>query len=169
MFRGCISLLTIVGLLASFLAAVPHVHAGMSAEERQEHDASRHFHHLLLGHAHHEHHHDHHDHGDSHHHHRGEAGQAESTVSQDSVSVAAEETLTAPAEEHGICIHGPSPLAAGQPGLSFVKALESQVLIANDMLPEVLLPPSLNLESRQQHRHECDDSGLYLALRHLRL
>lgn len=44
MFRRCISFLVMVGFFASQLASVPHAHAGSSAEERQKHDATPHFH-----------------------------------------------------------------------------------------------------------------------------
>lgn len=44
MFRRCISLLVIMGLFASQLAAIPHAHAGISAADQQRHDATPHFH-----------------------------------------------------------------------------------------------------------------------------
>lgn len=52
MFRRFISFLVIAGLLASQLAVLPHAHAGMSAEERQQHDATPHFHCQGLSHDH---------------------------------------------------------------------------------------------------------------------
>jgi len=44
MFRRCVSLLMIVGMFASQLAAVPHSHGATSLEEQQKHDATPHFH-----------------------------------------------------------------------------------------------------------------------------
>lgn len=171
MFRGCVSSLVIVGLLASFLAAVPHVHAGMSAEERREHDASHHVHHFLLGHAHHDHDHghDHHHHGASHHDHRQDAGQSKSPESPASLPVVPEGTLTAPDEDYGVRVHAPMPLAAGHPGQSFAKAFESQVLIATDSLPTLHFYQVPQLDVHHAGKFWCDGSGLYLALRHLRL
>ncbi len=49
MFRRCVSLLIIVGMFASQLAAVPHAHAEFSQEEQRKHDATPHFH--LFGHC----------------------------------------------------------------------------------------------------------------------
>ena len=163
MFRGCVSSLVIVGLLASFLAAVPHVHAGMSAEERREHDVSRHLHHLLLGHAHHDHEHEHD------HHHRTHADVTESTDSSAAVSLVPEGILTAPAEDHGLCLHAWMPLAAGDPGQSLAKVIESQVLISTDSLPSLLLPQAPILDVQRWDDCWHDGTGLYLALRHLRL
>jgi hypothetical protein len=68
MLRHFISLLAILGLFASQLAALPHAHAGMSPDEQQKHDATPHFHCRWLEHDHHGHRHghDHHRHGHSH-------------------------------------------------------------------------------------------------------
>ena len=45
MFRCCITFLAIVGFLTNHLVVmVPHAHAGMTAEEQKEHDATPHFH-----------------------------------------------------------------------------------------------------------------------------
>lgn len=44
MFRRCISLLIIAGVLAGQLAEIPHAHGGMSAEEQRVHDLSPHIH-----------------------------------------------------------------------------------------------------------------------------
>jgi hypothetical protein len=61
MLRRCLSLMVLVGFLASQLAAMPHAHAAVSADEQAEHDATPHFHLGSAGHH-------HHDHGDSHSH-----------------------------------------------------------------------------------------------------
>lgn len=65
MFRHCVSLLVIVGLLASQLAAVPHAHGATSPEEQRKHDATPHIH--LFGNGSHSHSHSHAK--DDHHHH----------------------------------------------------------------------------------------------------
>jgi hypothetical protein len=65
MFRRCVSLLVIVGLFASQLAAIPHAHGATSSEEQQKHDAKPHIH--LFGHCSHSHSHSHAK--DDHHHH----------------------------------------------------------------------------------------------------
>ena len=44
MFRGCVSLLVLIGFLASQLATIPHAHGAASAEEQRNHDATPHFH-----------------------------------------------------------------------------------------------------------------------------
>ena len=44
MIRRCVSLLVILGMLASQLVAIPHAHAGHSAADQQKHDATPHFH-----------------------------------------------------------------------------------------------------------------------------
>jgi hypothetical protein len=49
MFRRCVSFLVIVGLLASQLAAIPHAHGAMSAEEQQKHDTTPHVHFFAHG------------------------------------------------------------------------------------------------------------------------
>ena len=49
MYRCCVTFLAIVGFLTNHLVVmVPHAHAGMTAEEQKEHDATPHFH---CGHA----------------------------------------------------------------------------------------------------------------------
>jgi hypothetical protein len=55
MFRRCISLVVVAGILASHLATIPHAHAGMSAVEQKRHDATPHFHSHGPGHSHHGH------------------------------------------------------------------------------------------------------------------
>jgi hypothetical protein len=52
MIRRCLLLLVIAGMLASQLAALPHAHAGLSANEQKEHDATPHVH-CTSGHRHH--------------------------------------------------------------------------------------------------------------------
>ncbi len=44
MLRRYVSLLVIMGLFASQLAAMPHAHAGATTVERQKHDSTPHFH-----------------------------------------------------------------------------------------------------------------------------
>jgi hypothetical protein len=60
MFRRVVSTLVVLGLFASHLAVVPHVHAGMQPTARQEHDATPHFHLPFGGGIHAGHSHDHH-------------------------------------------------------------------------------------------------------------
>lgn len=62
MFRRCVSLLMIVGMFASQLAAIPHAHGATSREEQRKHDATPHFH--WFGHCH------SHTHGKHDHHHQ---------------------------------------------------------------------------------------------------
>lgn len=73
MLRRVLSLLVIAGLLAGQLAAVPHAHAGLTAEQQREHDANPHVH----CHASHHHGHDHAccDHGHQHGRSKREPGQ----------------------------------------------------------------------------------------------
>lgn len=52
MFRRCLFLLVIWGLVASNLASIPHAHARMSTEEQHQHDTTPHFHPSWLGHHH---------------------------------------------------------------------------------------------------------------------
>jgi hypothetical protein len=52
MFRGCVSLLVLVGFIASQLAVMPHAHGAASAEEQRNHDATPHFHWNSLSHSH---------------------------------------------------------------------------------------------------------------------
>ena len=66
MFRRAVSLLVIAGLIVGQLAAIPHAHGAMSAEEQREHDATPHFHNRWLGHPHHDHAHPHGGHSHSH-------------------------------------------------------------------------------------------------------
>lgn len=44
MLRRCVLLLVMMGLIANPLVAGPHAHAGMTADEQREHDATPHFH-----------------------------------------------------------------------------------------------------------------------------
>lgn len=55
MFRRCLSLLVIAGLLASQLAVIPHVHGSATPEEQQKHNATPHIHCAWLGHSGHDH------------------------------------------------------------------------------------------------------------------
>ena len=52
MFRRCLFLLVIWGLVASNLASIPHAHARMSTEEQHQHDTTPHVHPSWLGHHH---------------------------------------------------------------------------------------------------------------------
>jgi hypothetical protein len=80
MFQRCVSLLLILGLLASQLATVPHAHGAIPAEDQREHDAAPHFHCDWLGQAEHDHNHEHHSH---HHSHFGQRPADESSRSSD--------------------------------------------------------------------------------------
>ena len=53
MLRRCLSLLLILGMIASPLAAMPHAHADMSSAEKVEHDQKPHLHSHSHGHQHH--------------------------------------------------------------------------------------------------------------------
>jgi hypothetical protein len=81
MFRRCVSLLLIVGMFASQLAAVPHAHGATSQEEQRKHDATPHFH--WFGYCQHCHSHSHsHAHGKHGHHHHETASEHDNSDRQ---------------------------------------------------------------------------------------
>jgi hypothetical protein len=163
MFRRCISLIVIVGLFASQLAAVPHAHAGLSGQEQQEHDSTPHFHcswrcHSQQGHK--------HSHGD----HCHEQGGTEKPTKQptekplpDSIADLGHDTnavyapalpLVVTAEKH----HQPST---------------STLILAANVAIQSVVPVTNTADGRRAYWHPpdavVDGSGIYLALRNLRI
>jgi hypothetical protein len=174
--RRCIVISVILGHFASQLAAVPHAHAGLSADERERHDAVPHFHCDWLGGGQHEsdhggHDHGQHDHGGHDHSHRGHKHHDEPA------GVPQESTEQIPADGLGSCDHDATaiccPVHATRITVSQPQgdeALELAPLAApiggvladcylNGWTPDLGRPPDETL----------DGSNLYLTLRNLRI
>lgn len=168
MLHRCISLLVILGLFAGQLAAVPHAHAELSTEDRQEHDATPHIHCHWPGHDHHGHY-DHghgHSNGDQPRHHFGGVGPADRPADrspQDGVSEF----------DHGasmICV--PVTMTAVAAGRQVAQASTAQWWTAHAVLANI----GPNLGKRGDSNGSWrppdflrDGSGIYLTLRQLRI
>lgn len=168
MFRRCISLLVIVGLFASQLAAIPHAHAGNSAEEQQKHDATPHFHSKWFGGG--------HDHGHPH------GGRSHSHVGERKEKPASESAGDSKDQPLSDGLNGNDhdanavyvPLHAGAPSTNSQnesKAAASQIAatavlteVLRDAWPTVSSTPPLHPPGAVQ-----DGSDIYLTLRNLRI
>lgn len=168
MFRRCISLLVIMGLFASQLAAIPHAHAGNSAEEQQKHDATPHFHSEWFRSG--------HDHGHSHdgHSHSHDGQHAEKNTPQpagDSEDQPLSDGLNGTDHDANAVF---VPLHAGAPSTTsqnVSKAAASQIAatavlteVFGDAWPSVSSTPPLHPPDAVQ-----DGSDIYLTLRNLRI
>lgn len=163
MFRRCVSLLVIAGLIAGQSVSLPHAHGEMSAAEKREHDATPHFHCAGTGHSHHH----GHSHGPHSHSHAGH-----SHVPSPSVAVS---KTTATPDGLNRCSHDedavyilPSPLATSVKHSS----ADASNLHVDDWAVDVLVEDfnSVQWTARwrppDQFRKSAD---LYLVLRNLRI
>jgi hypothetical protein len=162
MFRRCISLLVIVGLFASQLAAVPHAHVGISLEELQKHDATPHFHCSWLCHD---------DHGHDHSH-GGHSHQHESPLKP--VKQSADEPLpdgVAVLNHNANAVYAPTHASAVAAGKQQDIPTSSLVLAA--VCASQAYIPAIDWDKVSRHGHPpdavLDGSDTYLTLRNLRI
>jgi hypothetical protein len=176
MFRRCISLLAIGGLLASQLVSTAHAHGPCTVEQQREHDATPHFHrrrHDHAGHDHAGHSHTHHTHGKGHTHAGHEHAVASKGVQQTQTLPGSYDGIVADDEDHhdsdAIFVpHTDAPkhsTAKGQAtsvsivGCVAVLAWNAHDTPSGPRLSPYLHPPDIVL----------DASETYLTLRNLRL
>jgi hypothetical protein len=163
MIRRCITLLVIVGLCVSQLAAVPHAHAGNSENEQQKHNANPHFHWSWWSHEHHGH---DHLHGGHHHKHDGP-----SEPGKKSPSPALPERPNNPGHDAtAIYCPGNATAVSVEPQhvatLSLLLGLASFALCQPDPVVEL---HDGGLDRGRPPDKVLDDSNIYLTLRNLRI
>lgn len=168
MFRRCVSILVIAGLLVSHLAAMPHAHGVVSGAEQERHDATPHFHCNWFSGSHshshgHSHSHDH-SHSEDRHNHEPSDGNAESPEGlqdrdlgggehdTDAIYVA-QITASLDAKGGSRANESPSHIAAALPHQTDCSDAEQAATRL------IWRPPD----------KVCDESNLYLTIRQLRI
>lgn len=163
MFRRTVSLLIIVGMLASQLAAVPHAHGATSEEAKRKHDATPHFH--WFGHCSNCKSHSH-DHGKHCHQHEHPTSEDRPTERKESQPVG--DTMDHNAD--AIYVVGGTTLTVGsatqQAAVQSVLAALQMPIATSIVAVEVVIPAERTWRPPDQ---VLDDSDAYLTLRTLRI
>jgi hypothetical protein len=165
MLNRCVSLLLIVGIIANPLASMPHAHAGMSPQGRQQHDAIPHIHFHGAVHDHHEHHHD-----DEHSHHGHPHKHASDPV--ESSDDQPQHAGLSDAGHHPLAFHLPASAMAAPSGkpIGPPPSLLVKIAFIPNWQPIAEVECAGIRPAREQPSERIPDgSSLYLTLRNLRL
>jgi hypothetical protein len=155
--RRCLSLLLILGLIASPLAAMPHAHAEMSNAEKCEHDQTPHVH----------------THSHGHHHHHGHDAQNERAATPKNSSKAPSDdasddgalryfhgAICFEIQSEALCkVNQVEELHAKTFSVAAINWLEANLAPMTAIRPSLWQPPDAVL----------DESTIYLTLRNLRI